>query len=315
LTGLPPGALPLTLHAVSAKLESLPAGRVAALHFRLHPHDSEPVQIRARNVFAATADVPAEQLISSPSPERDLLLQPWPSPTMSYEVQTGTAAVPCSLLGGSQAMAALGTTAHFRGSFHAAQTTAGWQAEIRGALAKIDLEHALARPFAQRLTGFATTTFQPLIIRNNRLEQWQGTVQAGPGQIGGSLLQTLAETWKLPQLKPSKPIQPVVEYDLWHCDLDWNSRGLILRGRVAGQQAGTILAAGGQSLLGEPPAPLGPAGIVLRGFAPANIPNVPALPISATWLEWLPPSAAHLAEEPAMDNRAAARNDAQPTRR
>lgn len=203
-------------------------------------------------------------------------------PTARIELNTGGAAVPCSLLTIPAGMANhLGPRACFRGSLWALETADGWEGECSGELTGVDLQSAIAEQFPQHLTGDARITIQLARFRRGRLEEARGSITAGPGVIGQSLLSSAAMNLKFTGSAASNSNASLIPYRSLTLAFEIDSSGISVHG--AADRQGAIVETVDTVLLAESIAPASPVVALLRTLLPQSELQVPA----ARQAEWL----------------------------
>jgi hypothetical protein len=251
-----------TLTDLDGLLETLPGGTHAQLHFRLvGANTPEPACIRL---------------------SRNRQVSP---PAGGFELYTGDGELPCSLLAmGLDELAPLGPRCRFRGYIWANETTDGWEGEVTGQLAELDLGALVTNHFPHRLSGIGQATIQRARFRRGRLEEGGGVLVAGPGTIDRSLLAAAESRLELVagndlSLSPLRDGQAdgePVRYQQLALSIAVDARGLWLRGRCTTGGPGTILSDGRKRLLGEPPQGPRPIAALVQTLVPQNAVQVPA---------------------------------------
>ncbi len=203
-------------------------------------------------------------------------------PTARIEVNTGDAAVPCSLLAGPAGIANhLGQQACFHGSFWAVETAEGWEGQCAGELTAVDLQTAIGEQFPHHLTGQAKITMKSARFRHGRLEEARGTVIAEQGDVGQSLLTAAATNLHLAGSAATNSNASLVAYTRLALEFEIDSSGVTLHG--AGREPGAIVESGDSVLLAESQTPTSPVVALLRTLVPQSEVQVPASRQS----EWL----------------------------
>jgi hypothetical protein len=137
--------------------------------------------------------------------------------------------------------------------------------------------------FGHRLTGTAEVAVQFARFRRGRLEEAAGSITAGPGMIGRSLLDASAR-WlgMVPRAESDVPGDPV-PFDELRTSLVIDSGGLELRGQCPGAHPGVVVAGRDGPLLAEPAGQPRPVAAVLATLVPVAGVHVPA----TRQTEWL----------------------------
>ncbi len=160
-----------TLTDVEGLIEGLRGGTHAQVHFRLVGADTpEPARIRV---------------------VRNRQVSP---PMSGFELYTGGGELPCNVLAmGLAELKPLGPRCRFRGYIWANETADGWEGEVTGQLAELDLGSLVSDHFPHRMSGSGELTVQSARFRHGRLEEGSGILVAGPGTIDRSLLTAAVE--------------------------------------------------------------------------------------------------------------------------
>jgi hypothetical protein len=161
-------------------------------------------------------------------------------PANGFELNTGGAEVPCQILSlGLRELDSLGPASRFRGTVWANQSSAGWEGEVTGQLRGVDLDSLVSEQFPHKLSGTADVTIQQARFCRGRLEQAAGTLSAGPGVIGRSLVDAAAMHLRL-AAADGAPATDFFPYEQLALAFQIESRGLKLEGRCA--KTGAVLA-------------------------------------------------------------------------
>ena len=256
-----------TLTEVQGAIEDLPGGTQAQLHFRLAGADTpEPARIRV---------------------VRNRQVSP---PASGFELYTGGGELPCNVLAmGLDELKPLGPRCRFRGYIWANETPDGWQGEVTGQLAELDLGGLVSDHFPHKLAGSGEATIQSARFRRGRLEEGSAIVVAGPGTIDRSLLAAAVDRLGLVDGAEPLPAGELVPYQQLAFSATLDAQGLRLYGRCAAAEPGTILSDGRHQLLGESPQQQ-PAPVValVRTLVPQSAVQVPASRQTDWLLQHLP---------------------------
>ena len=253
-----------TLRDVEGGIESLPEGVQAWLSFRL-PGDPTPEPARLRVA-------------------RNRQLTP---PATGFELFTGDTPLPCSLLAlVGLPVEPLAERARFHGYIWANETPDGWQGELAGQLLDVDLDRLVTDRFPHKLGGTAEVTLTRARFSRGRLVEAGGTLRAGPGTVGRSLVESAAEPLGL--LAERLPINAADElpYEQLAFSFAIDSAGLVLRGQCEpgdDSRSGVILSARYGPLLAESSDQPRPVAGLLRALVPADEVQVPAT-LQTDWL-------------------------------
>jgi hypothetical protein len=243
-----------TLTAIQGRLENLPGGTHAQLEFRLVGADTpEPARIRVG---------------------RDRQASP---PTSRFELYTGDGELPCHLLAmGLAELRPLGPRCRFRGYIWASETPDGWQGEVTGQLAELDLGGLVSDHFSHRMSGMAEVVIQSARFRQGRLEEGSVILAAGPGTIDRSLMEAASARLGLVTGRGPLPEGDQIGYDQLAFSATLDMQGLRLCGRCSTAEPGTVLSEGRRSLLGQPERQPAPAVALVRTLVPDSVVQVPA---------------------------------------
>jgi hypothetical protein len=81
-----------------------------------------------------------------------------------------------------------GDEAEFEGYLSLEERNGSWTGDLQGRLAKVDLDTIVSQRFPHTLSGQADVTIRKALIKDNRLVEVDGSIQAGPGMVSKSLL-------------------------------------------------------------------------------------------------------------------------------
>jgi hypothetical protein len=280
---------------VRGRFESVAGSSGAAMTFRLAgqrgdgPISAEPVRLRL--LRHRQADQPAWRV----------------------EIDTQGAALPASLaLAPWSAGLVLGEEAGLRGVLWAERSGSRWQGQCQGELLGVDLQRLVGERFPHQFSGLGQIGVERAWFRDGRLEGAEGTLHAGPGLIGESLLSAAADSLHL--IRGTAPVHPgsAWEYDQLALRFAIDSSGLALRGLCREAPAGTLVAQRDVPLLLAHGGPCGPVVALLRALTPDSAVQVPATRQSERLMQLLPvppviPSVAAPATTPAGSTRVGAR--------
>ena len=251
-----------TLTGVAGLIEALPGGTSAQLHFRLVGADTpEPARIRL---------------------VRNRQVSP---PRSGFELYTGDGELPCNVLAmGLAELKPLGPRCRFRGYIWANETPDGWEGEVTGQLAELDLGNLVSDHFPHHLSGIGAATIQRARFRHGRLEEGAVVLVAGPGTIDRSLLVAAVTRLGLvaaPALSAQLAADGQtdgdrVRYDELALSATLDVEGLRLHGRCAAAEPGTILSDGRGRLLGEPLREMQTVAALVQTLVPQSAVQVPA---------------------------------------
>lgn len=242
-----------TLTNVEGVVENLSAGTLAQIQFRLAGADTpEPILIRtARN--------------RQKSP-----------PANSFELYTGDGELPSNVLAmGLADLKPLGSRCRFKGRIWGEEASDGWQGEIAGEFADLDLGRLVSEHYPHRLAGAAKVEILSAHFCRGRLEEGSAIVEAGPGIIGRSLMTAAIECLGLMPGQNQLPASEQVPYEQLAFLATLDAQGLRLSGRCNTPDR-AILSDGRHSLLGESLEQSVPAVALARMLVPQSVVQVPA---------------------------------------
>lgn len=274
--GSSPGGDSQTLTDVLAELAAKTDGQretTASLSFRLAGSEApEPVRLRySRRV----------------EPDR----QPGKGSSRvmtRLELDTGGAVVPLSMLTVPIGVAnRLGLQAKFRGRLWASETRDGWDGELTGEFSDVDFQTAIAEQFPHHLAGTATVTIARARFAGGRLEEARGSLAAGQGIIGQSLLSAAARHLQLTGTAGGSSNDALVPYDQMAFSFEIDSNGMTIHGQCD-SPLGTIVRRGDRALLLEAGGAPVPVTALLRTLVPQSDVQVPATRESDWLIRCLP---------------------------
>jgi hypothetical protein len=251
-----------TLTDVEGLMETLPEGMHAQLHFRL--------------VGAETPEPARISLV------RNRQVSP---PADGFELYTGGGELPCNVLAmGLGEFGPLGSRCRFRGRIWASETPDGWQGELTGELAELDLGRIISDNFPHRMSGIGEATIYRARFRRGRLEEGAAILMAGPGTIDRSLLAAAVTRLGLvagPALserlaEAGRGDGDRVRYGQLALSATLDAEGLGLQGRCSTAEPGTILSDGRDRLLGDPPRERQTLAAFVQTLVPQSAVQVPA---------------------------------------
>ncbi len=188
---------------------------------------------------------------------------------------SGTAALPTALVfPGLQAPEQLGPEGAFRGYVWASFADGSWSGELTGQLSRLDLRHLATQHLPHTLSGTAEAVIERLNFRGGRIEEAVGTLIAGPGSIGRSLLDSARTALALRYAARIDTAPSILPYEQLALAYSLDSSGITLKGSCQGATAGVLLADSAGPLLGEPDRPRDVAALV-RALAPDGDSAIP----------------------------------------
>jgi len=279
----------LTLHGpggartftdVEARLESAATGPQAAVSFRL-----------------------AGSPVAEPAKFRVLRNRQTTPPCTGFELHTGGYELPTSLLAGIwPGVAEIGSGSHFRGSLWVTENPLGSDAELTGKLSGIDLDAIVTDRFPHKLSGQAELTIEKARFRQGRLEEAAGSLAAGPGLVGRSLVTALAQTMEFSAGQAPPTLASALPYNQLALAFAVDSRGIMLHGQCRQAAAGAVFIHQQTTLLSEPPQRPQPVIQLVHALAPQNEYQVPATRETDRLIQVLPipPLVRPVGSEPAV---------------
>lgn len=242
-----------TLTNVEGTVENLQGATLAQLHFRLAGTNTpEPILIRiARN-----------RQVSPPA--------------SGFELDTGDGKLPCNVLAmGLAELKPLGPRCRFKGRIWGKETPDGWQGEVAGDFAELDLGRLVSERYPHRLAGVADVTILSAQFCRGRLEEGSAIVVAGPGTIDRSLMTAAVDCLGLTPGPEQLPDDDLVPYQQLAFLATLDAQGLRLGGRCEVPER-AILSDGRHCLLGESSASSVPVVALVRMLVPQSVVQVPA---------------------------------------
>ena len=213
-------------------------------------------------------------------------------PATSWELNTGGAALPCSIFAGQvPSLAHLGEQCHFDGLIGVTATPRGWEGIVNGRLKQVDLDRLITDQFPHKLSGSAEIVLNHARIRQGRIVEAAGTLVSTGGVVHRSLLEAAAQTSTL-RLTLSSRIkegeEPLWKYRELAIGFNLDADGLTITGNCASAAPGTILSDRTGVLVAEAKQPTVAAVALVRTLAPQNEIQVPASQETNRLLEILP---------------------------
>lgn len=268
-----------TLTDVQARI-SLPSAaggqRTAELSFRIAGLDmDEPVVVRVtrqRESAEAARANPANSRLKT-----------------TIELDTSRGAIPCEMLAVPLGITNhLGTRATFRGSLWAIESADGWDGELVGEFANVDLQSLVSEQFPHRLSGTANITVRKARFRGGRLEEIEGSFAAGPGSVSQSLINAAVDNLHL-ATRPedhhdADMLRPYKQISLGFLA---NAAGLTLQGQCSGSP-GNIVRFDDETVLGDAGGKSGPMVALVRMLVPRSEVQVPATRESNWLIDCMP---------------------------
>ncbi len=196
--------------------------------------------------------------------------------TAGLEIHTGSAALNGGLLAAAWPPAAhLGRDARFCGSLRAVHPASGWEGELAGQLHDVDLDELLTSQFPHKLSGHARIDLEHVRFQADRIEQASGSVVAGPGLAGRSLLKAASEVLGFEPGAEIKTLGRSAPYERLALAFVIDEHGLALRGQCPAG-AGVVLQDSEVALMLEPKRASQPVVNLVRALVPQSEVQAPA---------------------------------------
>ena len=212
-------------------------------------------------------------------------------PRTGLELYTGGGTLPCSLLSlGLPGLERLGRSSGFRGYLWINRKPEGLAHELTGQFSGVDLESLLGACSPHQITGRAQVTIEVARLLDGRLEEASGSITAGPGLVGRSLLDASVESLGLERGAEPRSPGKLVPYEQLAASFQIDSEGLRVRGACPVLGHGTVMVDHFSRLLAEPEAsaqPI-PVGALVRTLVPSGGVPVPATRASDWLMRVLP---------------------------
>ena len=223
---------------------------------------------------------------------RDRRKQP---PLTRFDLDTGTAAMPCWLLAtGLPSFEGLGSEGRYCGALWAALLPQGWEGGLKGRFHRLDLDRLVTDRFPHKLSGLAEVAIRQAQFRQGRLVKLDGSINAGPGVVSRSLVDDSAQFLRCVAATDPGMVVPELPYQLLAASFLVDHRGLQLHGLCEPEGSRVILTGTYRWIVGEPDVQPQPLAGLLQTLIPVQHIRVPA---GADWLfDRLPMSDAPLRE-------------------
>jgi hypothetical protein len=212
--------------------------------------------------------------------------------TTSMKIDTGPTPLPARLIElCCPGWETWGPESTFCGELWWQQRVDGLAGEVRGTIAGIDLDHLVSARSEHRLSGPAEVRLEEARFQHGRLLDATGSIHAGPGLVGRSLLAAAASQLHFTGNNPAAAWGDLAEYDEMGLHFAIDERGLRIKGLCTRSPGTVFLGRVHGQLLGEPPSGPQPLLGVVRLLA--NLGDaVPADPAAQALLSVLPPPGA-----------------------
>jgi len=210
-------------------------------------------------------------------------------PALHCEFYTGGGLIPCRVLKEIwPVFDRLGPKSLFGGHLRLVKSEGVWAGELAGRVDRVDLDALSAGRFPHRITGTAQLTVRHARFGRGRLERIDGTLVAGPGNVGRSLIDAAVSElgWRLGMATVAS--SGMLPYEQLAFDFFVDGGGLQVRGCGVENVDGIILTDPSGLLLGAPTVQPQPLTALARMAGPRGAAQVPATH-EAQWLvRWLP---------------------------
>jgi hypothetical protein len=237
----------------------------------IEPTDQgETIEIRFRIAGADTAEEASLRLVR----DRSNLV-----PNTRLELDTGGGDLPVSIFAPlADVTGWLGGGSSFRGVLWVDQAADGWNAEMAGRLRGVDLQTLVADHFPHQLDGEAEIEIGKAIVHRGRLIEANGSLAAGPGTMGTSLIDAAVDVLGCEGDGLGQDVNAVA-FDELAFRFRIGAGGLTLAGtcRRARLRGAVLVDTEGRILLGQAPqGTVGPVIGLVRLLVPQSKVQVPA---------------------------------------
>ncbi len=207
-------------------------------------------------------------------------------PATGWELHTGDADVPCSLVQPwLPQVEYFGTDCTFRGSIWSEQSVRGWEAEVAGVFRQLDLDSLVTRHFPHRLSGIAELALRRMVVHHGRMVEARGRLLSEGGVVSQTLIHAAEEHLALKRYSPESEAM-LLSYDLLSLEFSLDKNGLVVAG--AGDQGLAILADSKGPLLSSQDTVKVPARSLVHLLVPLTDLQVPAAEETVALLQMLP---------------------------
>ncbi|HTU24389.1 MAG TPA: hypothetical protein VMF30_03255, partial [Pirellulales bacterium] len=198
--------------------------------------------------------------------------------TTAIKLETGPTALPARLVElCCPGWRTWGEESTFAGNLQWQRGAAGITGEVDGRIAGIDLGKLVSTRSQHRLTGTAEVYLDEAQFRDGRLVSATGSIVAGPGLVGRSLLAAAARDLHFAENNPAAPLIDLVDYEKLALSFKISERGVSVHGKCPGSPGAVFLGRQQHRLLAEPPKGFYPLlGIVRLSALGEAVPADPA---------------------------------------
>ncbi len=211
-------------------------------------------------------------------------------PATGWALQTGSAALPCSLLAEQlPALKQLGPECRFQGSIWANRAQQGWQGDLSGRFLDLDLYNLVSEQFPHKLTGSARLLLTVARFDRGRLIEASGELRSDQGVVSQSLLLALRDELRLTLNTDALPVddQRVLYQDL-AIAFRLDEGGLGMAAVRDASQPGVMVRGDYDWLVAESAEPSVPVVALVRALVPLSRVLVPATRQTDPLLQALP---------------------------
>jgi hypothetical protein len=210
-------------------------------------------------------------------------------PSTAFTFHTADALIPASLVTTLlPEFPAIGTQSRFNGTLWAADGSEGWQVEVRGRIVGFDLNDLARDGFPHVASGRGQLTLDRVRFRQNRLEELAGTLHAGPGMVGRSLVTAAIQRLGLAQQEDRNPNKELIPYELLAVAFLVNSKGIQFQGRCLESRTDAVLVDRQGPLLVQVSSQAQPLTALVETLTAQNQPGIPAAKLSERLWRVLP---------------------------
>jgi hypothetical protein len=197
-------------------------------------------------------------------------------PANSFELDARAVALPFSLLTALvERRNYLGQKSTLSGQIRGMQMPDGWQCEFSGRLENVDLNDLVTDEFPHRLSGTATLTIEKAIVHSGRVEEFHGTISAGPGVVSDSLMASAADNLKM-RREGLRTAPSTTDYEQLSAAFDLDARGLVVRGTCKDSRPGIVLRGREGAILWQSSSGPVPVVALVKTLVPDSQTQVPA---------------------------------------
>ena len=177
--------------------------------------------------------------------------------TISMQIDTGPTPLPSRLIElCCPGWETWGLDSTFRGELWWQQRADGLAGEARGLVAGVDLDKLISTRSEHQLSGVAEVQLDGVRFQHGRLLDATGSIHAGPGLVGRSLLAAAVRQLRATGNNPAAPREDLAPYNEMAFRFAIDERGLRIRGLCSGSLGAVFVGRNGP-MLGEPTGPLG----------------------------------------------------------